>query len=112
MKTPRRGEIWQVNLNPTSGREQQGMRPVLVISPEAFNRSGLCWVCPITQGGLQSRFAGFSVTLMGSGSATQGVVACNQIRTLDLASRQGKWVESLSATLIEEVLARVRGVVE
>ncbi|WP_372606723.1 type II toxin-antitoxin system PemK/MazF family toxin, partial [Acidithiobacillus thiooxidans] len=27
MRWPRRGEIWQANLSPTSGREQQGHRP-------------------------------------------------------------------------------------
>ncbi|MDD2750577.1 MAG: type II toxin-antitoxin system PemK/MazF family toxin [Acidithiobacillus sp.] len=37
MRWPRRGEIWQANLSPTSGREQQGHRPVLIVSREAFN---------------------------------------------------------------------------
>jgi mRNA interferase MazF len=31
-----RGEIYFVNLNPVQGREQSGMRPVLVLSEE-FN---------------------------------------------------------------------------
>ena len=51
MRIPSRGEIWFVNLNPTAGREQQGIRPVLVVSEKEFNRLGLCVVCPITQGG-------------------------------------------------------------
>jgi|GEM_PF-1496026 len=33
-----RGDIYFVSLDPASGHEQQGMRPVLVISPGAFNR--------------------------------------------------------------------------
>ena len=32
-----RGEIWLVSLEPVMGREQQGRRPVLVISPKRFN---------------------------------------------------------------------------
>ncbi|MDP1665690.1 MAG: type II toxin-antitoxin system PemK/MazF family toxin [Methylobacter sp.] len=34
-----RGDIYLVSLDPTSGREQQGTRPVLVVSPVAFNRA-------------------------------------------------------------------------
>ena len=37
MKIPNNGDIWMVNLNPTKGREQSGIRPVLVISVDLFN---------------------------------------------------------------------------
>ncbi|HAJ5886443.1 TPA: type II toxin-antitoxin system toxin endoribonuclease PemK, partial [Escherichia coli] len=33
-----RGEIWLVSLDPTAGHEQQGTRPVLIVTPAAFNR--------------------------------------------------------------------------
>ena len=33
-----RGEISLVTLNPGQGREQKGLRPVLVVSADAFNR--------------------------------------------------------------------------
>jgi mRNA interferase ChpB len=33
-----RGEIWLVSLDPTSEHAQKGCRPVLIVSPEAFNR--------------------------------------------------------------------------
>ena len=108
MHIPSRGEIWFVNLNPTAGGEQQGTRPVLVVSAKEFNRLGLCVVCPVTQGGQQSRYAGFAVTLMGTGCATQGVVMCNQPRTLDLAARSGRYVEHARIDLVEEVLARLQ----
>ena len=107
-----RGDIWLVNLNPTAGREQQGLRPVLVVSDATFNRLGLTVVCPITQGGQQSRFAGFAVTLMGSGSETQGVVMCNQPRTIDMQARQGRWIERVAPGLLSEVMARLQAVFE
>ena len=47
-----RGEIIRVNLNPTSGREQQGQaRPCLVISHTKYNqsRNGMVIVMPITK---------------------------------------------------------------
>lgn len=107
-----RGDIWLVNLNPTAGREQQGLRPVLVVSDAAFNCLGLTVVCPITQGGQQSRFAGFAVTLMGSGTETQGVVMCNQPRTIDMQARQGRWIERVTPSLLNEVMARLQAVFE
>ncbi len=44
MRIPSRGEIWFVSLNPSAGLEQQGQRPVLVVSEKEFNRLGLCVV--------------------------------------------------------------------
>lgn len=48
---PNRGEIWLANLNPTSGHEQAGERPVLIISTNAFNHGpgGLVFVLPLTR---------------------------------------------------------------
>ena len=88
------------------------LRPVLVVSDKAFNHLGLCVVCPITQGGLQSRFAGFAVTLMGSGSETQGVVMCNQPRTIDMQARQARFIERVPPSLLNEVMARLQAVFE
>ena len=34
-----RGDIYLVSLDPTLGHEQKGTRPVLVVSPGAFNRA-------------------------------------------------------------------------
>lgn len=47
---PLRGEIWMIDLNPKTGREQKGVRPCLIVSTDALNRSrfGTVVVCPIT----------------------------------------------------------------
>ena len=108
-----RGDIVRLNLNPTAGREQQGdFRPALIISPAAFNVSGLVLIAPITQGGDIARFAGFAVPLSGSGTETQGVVLCNQIRTVDLEARSGKRVESVPEVVMDDVLARIQVLIE
>ena len=112
MRFPKRGDIWQVNLNPVAGNEQQGIRPVFVVSEENFNRSGLTLICPITQGGNQTRFAGFAVSMMGAGAATQGVVMSNQARTIDVAARQGKFIERAPEFVVGEVLAKLQTIVE
>ena len=112
MRTPARGDIWLASLDPTLGQEQQGLRPVLVVSDKSFNRFGLCVVCPITQGGLQSRFAGFAVPLMGTGCQTQGVVMCNQPRTIDMQARQARFIERVPPSLLNEVMARLQAMFE
>lgn len=108
-----RGDIVRVNLNPTAGKEQQGeARPALVVSPKAFNSLGLTMIVPITQGGEFARYAGFAVTLMGSGSATQGIVLANMLRSVDLQARGAKFVEKVGVEIVDEVVARLLPIFE
>ncbi len=102
----KRGDIYLVSLNPVQGREQQGYRPVLVVSPDAFNAATkLPVVLPITNGGNFARRIGFAVEI--SGIKTTGLVRCDQPRVLDIAERGGRKVDELPAALLDEVLARV-----
>jgi mRNA interferase ChpB len=95
-----------VSLDPTIGHEQRGHRPVLVISPTAFNRATkLPVVLPITSGGQFARRLGFAVPL--AGARITGVIRCDQPRVLDIAARTGRKVESLPGQILDEVLARV-----
>jgi mRNA interferase ChpB len=93
---------------PTVGHEQQGKRPVLVISPGKFNRlTRMPVVLPITTGGDFARTAGFAVSLMGAGTRTTGVVRCDQPRALDLRARGAKRLETAPGHIIDEVLSKV-----
>lgn len=101
-----RGDIYMVSLNPTQGREQQGHRPVLIVSPTEFNAATkLPVVLPITNGGDFARRIGFSVAI--SGITTTGIVRCDQPRVLDIAERGGRKVDTLPTPLMDEVLAKV-----
>jgi len=109
----KRGEIWLVGLDPGEGHEQKGRRPVLIVSPEAFNRvTKVPVVLPITSGGSFARTAGFAVPLTGAGTKTTGVVRCDQPRALDLGARGGKRLESVSDVVMDEVLARLAPIFE
>lgn len=56
-----RGDILWADLNPTIGREQSGLRPMLVLSHEVFNKySGTVIAVAIT---IQPQKAGFPLTL-------------------------------------------------
>jgi len=104
----RRGEIWLVGLDPAEGHEQKGRRPVLIVSPEAFNRATrVPVVLPITSGGNFARTAGFAVALSGAGTHTTGIIRCDQPRAVDLAARGGKKLEAVPGAIMDEVLARL-----
>lgn len=108
-----RGDIYLVSLDPASGHEQQGTRPVLIVSPAAFNRlTKTPIVLPITSGGNFARTAGFAVSLMGAGTKTTGVIRCDQPRALDLASRNARKLEGVSLAIMDEVLARMAPIFE
>jgi mRNA interferase ChpB len=103
-----RGDIYLVSLDPTAGHEQQGKRPVLVITPGKFNRlTGVPVVLPITTGGSFARTAGFAVSLSGARTRTTGVVRCDQPRSLDLRARGAKKLETVPDQIVQEVLSKV-----
>jgi mRNA-degrading endonuclease toxin of MazEF toxin-antitoxin module len=109
----KRGEIWLVGLDPAAGHEQKGRRPVLIVSPEAVNRvTKVPVVVPITSGGSFARTAGFAVTLMMTGTKTTGIIRCDQPRALDLGARNGKRLESVPETIMDEVLAKLAPIFE
>ena len=107
----KRGDIYLVSLDPTEGREQRGSRPVLIVSPDDFNEATkLPVICPITNGGDFARRIGFAVPI--TGIKTTGVVRCDQPRVIDLDSRNGRKVDTLPMSLVEEVLAKLAPIFE
>lgn len=104
----KRGEIYLVSLDPTSGHEQQGTRPVLVVSPDHFNELiRVPIVVPITSGGAFARTRGFAVPLAGAGTKTMGVIRCDQLRSLDLSARGARFLERIPPAILDDVLARL-----
>ena len=79
-----RGEIRWADLNPVRGREQAGLRPVLILSQDVFNeRSGTVIAAALTS---QEPRAGFPLTLEShaSGLPKRSWVRISQIRTLSV----------------------------
>jgi mRNA interferase ChpB len=104
----KRGDIWLVSLDPTAGHEQQGTRPVLIVSPNEFNRViGAPVVVPVTCGGAFARTRGFAVSLQGVGTTTTGIIRCDQLRSVDLEARKGRFLEAVPQAVIDEVLMKL-----
>ncbi|WP_349665550.1 type II toxin-antitoxin system PemK/MazF family toxin [Echinimonas agarilytica] len=81
--------MW-TNFNPSAGRERAYHRSALVLSPKLFNKQiQLTLVAPITS---TVRGHGFEVQL--SSTQTEGVVLCQQVKTIDCVERGVKFIET------------------
>ena len=102
---PGKGDIIRLNFDPTLGREQAGYRPALIVTERQFNQSTrLALVCPIT-----SKVKGFNLeVLIPDGLITTGAILTFQVKTIDWLERQVKYVESLPAETMAEVVAKLQ----
>ncbi len=79
-----RWAIVLVDLDPARGHEQAGARRALVVSYEAFHRSGMATVCPIST--RQPKYPGeVSIPRDHAGQTADAVILCHQVRTVDLS---------------------------
>ncbi len=98
-----RGEIRWANLNPTQGRKQSGIRPVLILSHDVFNeRSGTVIAIDITS---QLQKAGFPLTLeLKTGDLPRRSWAkISQVRTLS-TERIGQIIGKISHEELAQVI--------
>ena len=105
-----RGSIYRVNLEPSTGSEQQGTaRPCVVLSLSAYNRK-LRTVCIVPLTSSPRALPPLIVPVPSAGKASS-MALCHQIRTIDKA-RIGKLLGTLSLedlALIEDGVRRVHG---
>ena len=98
-----RGDIRWADLNPVRGREQAGLRPVLILSHDIFNESsGTVIAVAITS---QPQRAGFPLTLeLKTGDLPKhSWVKISQIRTLSV-ERIGKMIGKASPEELERAI--------
>ncbi len=103
-----RGEIRWAELNPTVGNEQRGLRPVVILSEDTFNKySGTVIAMALTS---QEQKAGFPLTLKldSTDLPKESWVKISQIRTLS-TKRIGKKISQVSNI---EVIKMIEGLNE
>jgi len=104
----KRGEIYQVNLDPTIGKEIRKERPVVIVSADSINRVGnVVIVCPITDALGKSSPIHIEIQEGESGLTKDSVVHCGQIRAID-AVRLGKKLGELDRPLLAKVSKGIR----
>ena len=98
-----RGEIYWADLNPVRGREQAGLRPVLILSHDLFNRkSETAIAMAITS---QPQAAGFPLTLALPPEVLPkpSWVKISQIRTISV-DRLGKRIAVLDTETLGQLI--------
>jgi len=98
-----RGEIRWADLNPVKGKEQVGLRPVVILSQDVFNeRSGTVIAVAVTS---QSQRAGFPLTveLAPNYLPKRSWVKISQIRTLS-SERIGKKIGIVSLEELDQII--------
>ena len=98
-----RGEIYWADLNPVRGREQAGLRPVLILSNDLFNRkSETAIAMAITS---QPQKAGFPLTLELPAEMLPkpSWVKISQIRTISV-DRLGRRIAALDADALDQLI--------
>jgi mRNA interferase MazF len=103
MKSPQRGEVYLISLDPTKGREMKKTRPCVIVSPDELNAHLTTFlVAPMTTEGhaypfrIPCRF-----------QRKDGFIVLDQLRTVDrhrLVRRLGK----VSAKTFQKVLGTLQ----
>jgi mRNA interferase MazF len=103
-----RGEIWLVDLNPTRGHEQSGVRPGLVVSVDEFNNcpAELVVVLPVTT---KEKRIPFHVRVAPAESGLREVsfIKCEDVRSV-AKERLTKRLGAISRETLDAVEDRLR----
>ena len=107
----KRGDLYWAELRPRSGSEQQGRRPVVVVSHDGFNETpswGSIIIVPCSTSPSQRR-RGPTVVLLAEGTGglpADCVALCHQITTLD----RSKLVQQIGTLPAPDLLAVEDGI--
>lgn len=100
---PEQGDIAWMILDPRTGHEQSGRRPVIVISHKKLaDHTGLVVVCPIT-----SKIKGLPYEIILKNTLTQGAILPIHTRSVDYKKRKTIFIEKAPKS---EVNKTIRGV--
>lgn len=89
---PERGDVFWIDLSPQRGHEQQGRRPVVVLTKGSYNSvTGLALVCP-----LSSQKKGYLGEVEIELEKVMGVALVDQIRSVDWQERPVRFEERVS----------------
>ena len=103
-RIPDRGDVFWMEFQPQSGREQQGPRPAVILSPASYNgKVGLAVLCPVTT---QIKGYPFEV-LLPEGLPARGAILSDQVKSLDWRSRKARFLCRLPDAVTKQVLAKL-----
>jgi mRNA interferase MazF len=102
---PKAGDVVWLEFDPQTGHEQKGVRPALVLSPNAYNaKTGMMVVCPITN---QVKGYPFEVVIPANANVT-GAVLADQVKNLDWQARNAQYKDAVSVEVMQEVRGKIK----
>lgn len=103
MTLPARGDVFQMSLGVSRGREMRKNRPCVVLSPDELNRKlGTVIVAPMTTGG-----HAYAFRIPCRFKKRDGFIVLDQIRTVDL-SRLTRRLGRIHGTTLSRALEVLR----
>lgn len=105
---PLRGEIWDLNFDPTVGHEQAGVRPALILSEDIFNEgpAELVVVAPLTRTRRDIRWR-VPIAPPEGGLSTQSFIQCENVRSVS-RQRLKRLRGRVAAPTLQQVEDRLR----
>ena len=114
LPNPRRGEVWDVDFDPTIGAEIQKMRPAVVISIDSIGSLPIKLVAPIT--GWKTEFSSKIWLVMVQPNQVNGLTKVSAVDTLQVKSvdvqRFRKQRGKITATLMVEIGAAIAAIID
>ncbi len=112
MKGPVEGDVIELDAAGSSvGHEQQGCRPVLVVSVDAFHELGLAIVCPIsTRGGKAVRPKSSLEVAIPAGLKVTGMILPHQVKAVDWAARKAALLDHVPRATLLAVRSRLKAI--
>jgi len=112
--TPRRGEIWLVNFDPTVGAEIQKTRPAVVVGSDAVGRLPIKLVAPITD--WKEYFAPNIWHVRIDPDLTNGLTKVSAVDTLQLRGMdRQRFIRKLGQVLaptLDEIVLAIAAIIE
>jgi len=102
-------EIWLADLNPVKGSEQNGIRPVVILSGNSMNDNlGICIVCP-----LSSKIRNYAGCLVVKKDAMNGLNHDSEIITFQVRTiSNGKLISRIGEISKNQLEILKRGLLE
>ena len=105
-----RGDVFMANLEPRSGSEQGGTRPVVVVSRDAINRtSPVVVICPITDAANKKTIYPSHVKVPAGtgGLRLDSIIVCEQVRAIS-NTRLRNHVGHVNRTILTSIEAALK----
>ena len=105
----KQGDVLRISFNPQKGHEQAGFRPAVVVSNRLLNKKSIiAFLCPVTHTKRNNPFH-YQLTEY---DFVDGYVMCDQIKAMDLETRDYSIIGKLSNEDITEVINRIEMIIE